>query len=182
MGDNQIFYIFIFVIIGAIYGYAEENFILGDEYEKGITTNGATLVGADGHEIKLLECKNATDVSYADVITFIRADHADKNAYTPNYQCGDFAESVQHNAEVNGINCGIVVIDGINHACNVFNTTDRGLVFVDCTHGYGSGSFGESWDSTVNIEVGKQYKPRPIKSCDAAYDSMGVVTSYEIYW
>lgn len=178
MGDNQIFYIFIFVIIGAIYGYAVENFILGDEYEKGITTNGATLVGADGHEIKLLECKNATDVSYTDVITFIKADHTDKNAYTPNYQCGDFAETVQHNAEENGINCGIVIIEGINHACNVFNTTDRGLLFVDCTNGNGGGS----WDTTVNIKEGKPYTPKPIKSNGYTYDSMGIVTSYEIYW
>lgn len=178
MGNSQIVLTGIFIMCFMAYGYAEENFMLGDEYEKGITTDGATFVGADGHEIKLLECKNATDVSYDEVIAFIKMDKTDKNAYTSNYQCGDFAETVQHNAEVHGINCGIVIIEGINHACNVFNTTDRGLVFVDCTNGNGGGS----WDTTVNIEEGKQYIPKPIKSSGYTYESMGIVTSYEMYW
>ena len=47
--------------------------------------------------------------------------------------CADFAERLHNEAEMSGIKCGYVVIDNLNHALNVFDTTDKGLVFVDDT-------------------------------------------------
>jgi hypothetical protein len=89
--------------------------------------------------------------------------------YSSKFLCGDFAEEFHNNAEIKGYKCGWVFVDLENdpedHACNVFNTTDRGLVFVDCTAG----------DSFVKIEEGENYQPK-------YYESMGVVSYYHTYW
>jgi len=43
--------------------------------------------------------------------------------------CADFAERLHNNAEKAGIRAGYV--NGTNHAFNVFETTDKGLVYID---------------------------------------------------
>lgn len=141
--------------------------------------------GADGHEITLLNNVYATDPSYTELIAFLKSDKTDEIEY--NYQtfvCADFAETVHNNAETAGYNCAWVVLDfeeGEGHACNAFNTTDRGLIFVDCTNGLGYESIG-NWDKIVNIEIGKNYIPRSIFNSRVRYFSMGTVSDYKIYW
>jgi hypothetical protein len=134
--------------------------------------------GADGHLIMLYNNESAVDVTYHEVIDFILLDETDKHPYTSCYQCGDFAEDVHNNAESEGIRCGWVSIEGIDHACNVFDTTDLGRVFIDCTHGDGGGS----WDAVVNVQAGELYIPEPIESSDCVYESMGKVTGRRVYW
>ncbi|MDO8716728.1 MAG: hypothetical protein Q7J73_07990 [Dehalococcoidales bacterium] len=83
--------------------------------------------------------------------------------------CADFAERLHNDAEMAGIRCGYVVVDSINHALNVFETTDKGLVFIDDT-GKTSGQiatipttnsilFGQpaSWDKVAYVSNGKDY-------------------------
>ena len=85
--------------------------------------------------------------------------------------CSDFAEMLHNNAEIHGFRAGYVGITlaGTNtgHAIDVFNTTDRGLVFVDDTGGdpktptagdssLDLGSSG-SWDKIAYLETGKDY-------------------------
>lgn len=172
--------IFVSIVIGCIgiYDWTEENYIFKDTYETYPYDHGAQLIGADGHKITLVNHKNATDVTYNEVITFIKNDKTDQNPYTSTYQCGDFAEDVHNNAELNNIKCGYVLVDRINHACNVFNTTDKGLIFIDCTNS----NYGGSCDSIVKIENGHQYIPKPIKNNGWNYEPMGIVTDYSICW
>lgn len=89
---------------------------------------------------------------------------------SPPRVCADFAERLHNEAEIAGIRCGYVVIDNLSHALNVFETTDRGLVFIDDTGKSSdfrtftialptSVTFGEpkSWDKVAYLEVGKPY-------------------------
>ncbi len=138
-------------------------------------------VGADGEYIELINNPNATDTTYKEVIKFIRSDKTDKIIYDENtFVCADFAEMVHNNAEECGIRSGWVGIDfeyGDSHACNAFNTTDRGIIFIDCTNG----GYKDNWDTTVKINYGNEYKPKGISSSDYYYP-MGTVKDYKIYW
>ena len=106
-------------------------------------------VGADGHRITLVHNVNVIDPTYAQLLNFIASDTADQIAYKKGqFTCGDYAERVQNNAEKAGIQCAWLVLIlkmPRGHACNVFNTTDRDLVFIDCTNG----------DAHVDMQIGQ---------------------------
>lgn len=142
-------------------------------------------VGATGEPIRLINNPNSTDPTYQEMITFLRSDKTDEIEYDPaSFMCGDFAETVHNNAEVAGMKAAWVSIDfrgfTAGHACNAFNTTDKGLVFVDCTGIYPSEP--GNWDSTVKIEVGEVYQPLKLFTSGETYDQLGVVKNFEIYW
>lgn len=136
------------------------------------------------NEIELAVNPNAIDPTYDQAIEFIRADRTDRNKYIPNkYICGDFAMDVQHNAEVAGYNCAWVYVefkDGRSHACNAFNTIDRGLVFVDCTRCRGEGPTNQ--DCLVHVINGEEYTRELIKESNYETKPMGIVKSHEIIW
>jgi len=142
-------------------------------------TEDTYSIGADGEEIILVNNCNATDKTYNEVIQFIKTDKTDEKPYIlESYTCGDYAEEVHNNAEAAGIKAGWVTIEfkegGIGHAFNVFNTTDSGLIYIDCT-----GWDGESRD----ISVGSAYSPIiPGNPDDWEYTSMGIISEYDIYW
>jgi hypothetical protein len=85
--------------------------------------------------------------------------------------CSDFAEMLHNDAEIHGIRAGYVTItlasSSSGHAIDVFNTTDRGLVFIDDTGGdphtqtasAGPMTPGDtgSWDKVAYLEAGKPY-------------------------
>jgi hypothetical protein len=138
-------------------------------------------VGADGHIITLVQNSSAVNPTYEQVISFLKSDTTDQVPYDLNkFVCGDYAERVQHNAENAGFECGWVFIelnDGYNHACNVFDTTDKGLVFVDCT----------TFDSIVDVKTGAEYHPVPLTkllgyNSGVSADPMGTVKSFTIKW
>ncbi|WP_440948214.1 hypothetical protein ACSAZL_08280 [Methanosarcina sp. T3] len=191
--NTGIMVVLVFVILGGVKDWMDENYILSDTSTVYPYDHGARLIGADGHRITLLNYKNATDVTKDEVLSFITSDKTDQHPYTSQYKCGDFAEDVHNNAEKSGIRCGYVLLDGIDHVCNVFNTTDYGLIFIDCTHGttiihynydnleWSTVVEDSSYDSIVKVEKGKQYKPKSITTGEY-FDSMGIVTDYTIYW
>jgi hypothetical protein len=138
-------------------------------------------VGADGHTITFVHNSSAVNPTYEQVISFLKSDTTDQTPYDLNkFTCGDYAEHVQHNAEATGYRCGWIFIelnDGYRHACDVFNTTDKGLVFVDST----------TFDSVVDVKEGSEYHPVPLSkllgyNSGVSADSMGVVKSYTIEW
>lgn len=145
--------------------------------EKGyyISTAG-NYVGADNERIELVNYYNATDKTYQEVLNFLKTDKTDRKEYTDNFQCGDFAELVHNNAEATGIKCAWVAIDFIDdsdsHACNAFNTIDKGLIFIDCVNG----------DSNVNIENTEKYTPKSLFTAGVQYECLGLVKHKDIYW
>jgi len=162
----------------------------GGENPRYIYENGGINVGGDGQPIELINNPNATNPTYTKLVAFIVADSTDTNNYLEggprDYVCSDFAEAVHNNAEAAGIKAAWVGIDfrggDDGHALNAFETTDRGLVYIDCTgdsHGFvylptideyvkmpsldvilNPALVPEpvpTWDTVVYIETGKEY-------------------------
>ncbi len=134
-----------------------------------IYTDGIIEVGGDGEPIELINNPYATNPTYSELLAFIEEDPTDKYTYIfgpPKvaYVCSDFAEDVHNNAEAAGIRSAWVGIDiagnSEGHALNAFETTDLGLVYIDCT-GEGlwniSTSTSGSWDNRAYVDIGEQY-------------------------
>lgn len=115
------------------------------------------------------------------------------------YICSDFAERLHNDAELAGIKCGYVSLNmsgytdpdnlGIpansGHACDVFQTIDRGLIYVDDTGMPADMKHPDKLTATVNITVGQQYIPVnlfPERGWQSAGQSMGTVTDMYITW
>lgn len=123
--------------------------------------------------------------TYNELINFLKTDKTDEMIYDYNKRvCADFAIILHNNAEAQGINAGVVSIDLIDipegHAINVFNTTDRGFVFIDCTGDVTSNSGNH--DTYVNLKKGELYTPISLFDKDIEYYDMGIVQNYYITW
>ena len=145
-----------------------------------IYEDGAIHVGADGKPIELINNPNAANTTYAGLLAFIMEDTSDSKLYKRgdassvsigfSRVCADFAEDVHNNAEVQGIKAAWVSLelrgDDEGHALNAFMTTDKGLVYIDCTgadvserlrQALGVPSASMTWDKVAYIEIGKEY-------------------------
>jgi hypothetical protein len=139
--------------------------------------DGALLVGGDDEPILLNNNSDAVDTTYSEVLDFIRQDGTDQLVYISRdsdtgaapFVCSDFAEILHNNAESAGIRAAYLSIDfadgSIGHAINAFQTTDKGLINIDCT---GQSVFSQledeastfvfgSWDKVAYIEIGQKY-------------------------
>jgi hypothetical protein len=141
------------------------------EYVKQYINEQPPYLKSPGNLIHLVNNPGARDVSFAELKSFVLLDNTDDGTYVPEIKmCGDFAEMLHNNAEQKGIRSAFVAIDfeneSIGHALNVFRTTDRGLVYIDCT---GKG-FRDAYerrpsgkpdpcerDRVAYIEKGKEY-------------------------
>jgi len=157
-----------------------------------VYVRGGILIGADGHRITLRNNPDAKNPSWAELKTFLLKDDTDSIKYDfDKFVCADFAERLHNNAEAAGIRAAFVSIwlgpcsyfpTSGGHALNAFETTDKGLVYIDCT-----GFFrGVNADKIVDVEVGKNYVPRsifPEPGWSDVWDSMGKVERIEtIQW
>jgi len=122
-----------------------------DGYEEGNETgyeNGylqGTIDGAGrGYTVR--------DPIYKEVLAFIRQDKTDENKYNAeNYTCLNFVADLKNNAFKAGYRCGLVFIEFPESAHTIvcFNTTDRGIVFVE-----------PQTDEIVILTVGQPYWDR----------------------
>ncbi len=120
-----------------------------------------------GQHPVLLENSSAHDPSYEELLNFLKNDDTVKNKYvSPNFTCADFAQELQNHAESQGIRCGFAGISFLNskygHAMDVFDTTDKGLLYVDTTSG--------------KAHISKDIHP------GAQYDNMGIISDVTNYW
>ena len=90
------------------------------------------------------------DPSYQEVKDFLKQDETSEREYLESeYICVDFAADVKAKAAKEGIRCGYVVIEyreGSGHAIVAFDTTDRGLVYIE-----------PQFDWEVEPEIGQRY-------------------------
>ena len=132
------------------------------------TRDGKIECGGDGEAIILTNNPEATDPTFDELIAFISLDPTDTRTYIREggnaYVCADFAEDVHNNAEAVGIRAGWVAIrfQGTEegHAINAFETTDKGLIYIDCTNGRtfaDEDNETQSWDTVAYLETGKRY-------------------------
>lgn len=140
------------------------------------------MVGGDGKLISLVNYDNDKNPTYSQLVEFIKKDSTDRKKYTSRYVCSDFAEDVHNNAEKAGIKAGWVAIkfkSGPGHACNAFQTTDKGLVYIDCT---GSPSQKGSFDKVITLKNGKAITVKSLYPPMLKWSGMGTVKSFKVYW
>jgi hypothetical protein len=93
---------------------------------------------------------NPQNPTYQEMKAFLAQDPTNQNSYEENkYVCVDFAATVNNNAESKGIRCAVVDIfypDGYGHTIVAFETTDRGLIYVE-----------PQFDEEVQLVVGRSY-------------------------
>lgn len=107
--------------------------------------------------------------SWEQLKTFLWEDKTDQLEYVfPTFICYDFARTLQANAKEAGWRCAYVSVrlegypDWFNygipsntgHGLNAFETTDRGLVYIDCTSMPG---FSGNADKIIDVKIGKEY-------------------------
>jgi len=88
--------------------------------------------------------------TYQEMKAFLVEDTTSSTTYRKDeYVCVDFATEVNNNAVKKGIRCAIVNIfypEGYGHTIVAFETTDRGLIFIE-----------PQFDHEVKLIVGKSY-------------------------
>ena len=171
-----------------------------------------------GDFIILINNKNATDPTYAQLVSFLQSNTIDEYSYIATNKalgfyygtaeshvdlariqsiidgtaqpsnpdvCADFAERLHNDAEKAGIKCAYVSM-GLSgytygHALDAFQTTDRGLVYIDDTNAPGP----TRCVKTANIVIGQSYVPIslfPESGWDSTWQSMGTITSLQVIW
>jgi|GEM_PF-754497 len=96
------------------------------------------LTGAGYDRVRLVNNGTATDPTWQQLESFLSADKTDEKDYvTGTFMCGAFAQELRNNAEAAGIKAAWVSVsfegESEGHALNAFYTTDRGLVYIDCS-------------------------------------------------
>ena len=137
-------------------------------------------------DISLVNNANALDPTWAELLDFLRWDETSQNTYVPDgYVCRHFAMDVHNNAEEAGIRAAYVGMSmrgsAYGHAFNAFKTTDRGLVFIDCT-GSVNPQPGWCYCRLVEVQLGGNYASRYLLSEDDWTTRWGTVTKLAIYW
>jgi len=100
--------------------------------------------------------------------------------------CSDFAERLHNDAEMGGIRCAYVPValsTGL-HALDAFQTTDKGLIYIDDT-GAVPGNGVSRCVKTVSIAVGQNYQPVslfPTPGYSSTWEVVGTVISFQVTW
>jgi len=145
--------------------------IVGDTVYYAQVFDILSAVGAHGEPVRLYENAQSKDPSWQQLREFVLNDDTDEQPYMlDSFVCTDFATMLHDRAEAAGIRAAYVSVDfgdGPGHALNAFNTTDQGLVYIDCT-GQGlntatSGVILDGQDTTMDydkiayVAVGDEY-------------------------
>jgi hypothetical protein len=160
------------------------------ENEGYVFYKGAVMVGACGQYVVLRNNPNAKNPTWAELKDFLKADQTDRLAYiTGKFTCGDFAQMLHNNAEAAGIRAALVAVelrpagmaDGvIYHSLDAFETTDRGMVYIDDT----SSSQGYFADKQVNLVEGDDYVPVALVAQPGqmqTWPSMGSIVAIDVF-
>ena len=132
----------------------------------------------------------AANPTYAQLESFMLSDTTDQNTYVPGvYECTDFARDVYNNAEKAGIRTAYVgmvfSVSKIGHALDAFQTTDKGLVFIDCT-GLEAGEAGPSDnDKIVTVKKGDYYTyiyMDEVNGPQLHRTDLGTITDVQLDW
>jgi len=89
------------------------------------------------------------DPTYNEAINFMNIDKTDELKYTDNFVCYHFVATFKQNAFEAGYRCFYVGLDypgNIGHAIVSFDTTDRGLIFIE-----------PQLDRVVTVKIGESY-------------------------
>ncbi len=126
---------------------------------------------ADGREVGLSTLVGLHDPTYFEMRSFVLTDRTSTTVYDlDNNNCMDYSTIVINNAEAAGIRAAIVLIEyepylGVEspgHAIVAFDTTDRGLVFVEPQSDETAyPTIGERWQDAIPLPPGYYWLPSP---------------------
>ena len=154
-------------------------------FNPSITKQGLPYSKASGSQVCLVNYKNATYPTWDELIAFLHSDDTDEQPYlNDSFVCADFAEMLHNNAEVSGIKAayvGVEFVEGEGHALTAFNTTDKGLVYVDCTSEFSSPVIAELTDSEEGRACAHDKIAYLVERNEYGVISMDKATSPE-YW
>jgi hypothetical protein len=130
-------------------------------FPKHVDANGkVTMVCcADRSRMVLYNADDAKNPTSVELVKAVMLDKTDQQIYTSNkFDCVDYAKMLHNNMEARGIRSGVVMITYKDtkqgHLCNVFQTTDKGLIYIDNT-----GSEGKCGKDRFSFPVvGSYYK------------------------
>lgn len=141
-----------------------------------VETNLLQQLAENISEINLLkegDVFNLHQPTYLEVLEFLEEDKTDENEYVDIiYECDEFSQDVNSNAELLGIRTAVVLIEmeGGGHLIVGFNTIDSGMVYFE----------PQCDEQVFNVEVGND-------ACDDCNMCFGylynhIITSINIYW
>jgi hypothetical protein len=122
--------------------------------------------------IRVREYRDASPVSYGELLQFLAADSTEQTARSENYSSADAAVRLHDNAEARGLASGIVDIDFTENIdplfCNAFVTTDKGIVLIDVTGGRSPDQqpLSTSHDNMVYATPGYPLGELPVETVD----------------
>ncbi len=182
------------------------NFVFAFEYDENSISMKPRVLSykASGEPVELINNKSAQDPTWDELMAFLKEDDTDRILYQSNvFDCVDYAERLHNNAEQAGIRAAYVSIDFYDlekgHAINAFQTSDKGLTFIDCTGSQSALGELDSYDKVAYIEEGKEYGIVSIYYTETPdyqfyelrkdnprlrgfFKSVGVVKSAQVYW
>jgi len=136
--------------------------------------------------IHITENRNATDPVYGQLISFLADDPTEAGVYGPGHECSSFAVELHDSAEQCYIKAHIVRVVLSNSSVHMivgFNTTDRGMIYVDDT-GLTQEDIDRNIllaDRTVNLTIGSPYIRHFISPYNCDEDpGMGTVTEFSV--
>jgi hypothetical protein len=111
--------------------------------------------------VQLRNYHKATNVSLQRLMAFVRTNPVNLAAFEPGkFVCTEFGQSLHNGAEAAGLRCGLVFVEferGEGHVLNAFETTDKGIVYVDCTGSLTPNAPRAEFDTFGYLKVGKKY-------------------------
>lgn len=127
------------------------------------------------------EHRDAKPVSFGELEAFLARDDTEDRSYVmPDYTCLDFAVSLHDRAEAAGVRCGVVTVafsdQARGHAFDAFPTSDRGIVYVDCTGTNQSNRTGDLpsadniADNIVYLQNGSELGELPMTRVNGSLD------------
>ncbi|WCJ59828.1 cell division protein ZapB [Fontisphaera persica] len=124
------------------------------------------LRNSSGQPVELRNHPGATNVSLRQLVLFLRTNPVNYATFQPGkFVCTEFAQALHNAAEAAGLRAGVVMVDftrGEGHVLNAFETTDKGVVYVDCTGGLPGAVPRQEFDTFGYLQTGKPYGRLPL--------------------
>ena len=140
---------------------------------------GNTCVYGNGGVMTITNYASARNVDYNTLIAFAKANKIDERSYNANsYNCMFYARDFHNACEAAGIKAGWCASDNADHAWNIFSTTDKGTIYIDCT-GVPGGKADQ--DKELFIGSGGKLTGRYLTS-DYVWSYGRSAPDLEVYW
>ena len=155
----------------------------GQQLVTNVRFSDMQFVNGDDSNTTLKNNITSVDPTYNELVDFLKTDQTDQIPFVDSkFVCGDYARVLHDNAERSGWRCGYVIIaydSHEEHACNVFNTPDKGIVYIDDA---GVEEPTNNWDAEVSLTVGEDYQPVPLFTPEYERANWGKVKGFLSFW